>query len=100
MELVDFGAGTLSDTKIWDGARLPRSVAEGSAATSDWGVRGVFNPDELEEAIQLAAGQAVDSDAGTRVPTLQRRLKSKTTVQGVAVDLSGGDKRRRSWWTG
>ena len=75
--LVDFSADTLIDAKIWDGARLPRS-------TADWSVRGVFSPDELEEAIQLAAAQAVDSDAGTRVPIPQRRMNSKTTVQGAA----------------
>ena len=54
-ELVDFSADTLRDAKIWDGAGLPRSVAYDSVATAGWRVRGVFSPDELEEAIQLAA---------------------------------------------
>ena len=68
-----------------------RSVAEDSAATADWSVRGVFSPDELEEAIQLAAAQAVDSDAGARVPIPQRRLNSKTTGERCC----GGPIRRR-----
>ena len=76
---------TLRDVKIWFRARLPRLVAEDSAATAEWSVRGVFSPDELEEAIQLAAAQEVDSDGGTRV-----------TVQGAVGHQSGGDKRRRS----
>ena len=43
-------------------ARLPRSMAEDSAATADQNVRAV-SPVELEEAVQLAAAQSVDSDA-------------------------------------
>ena len=48
-----------------------------SAVTADQSARGVFSLGELEEANQLAAAQAVDSDAGARVPILQRRLNSK-----------------------
>ena len=57
---------------------------------------GVFSQDELEEAIQVAAAQAVDSDAGTRVTIPQRRLNSKTTVQGAEEDQPGGDRQEKS----
>ena len=74
IELVGVSAGTRRDGKIWDGARLPRSVAEDSAAKGDRSVRGAFSLDELEGAVRLAAAQPVDSDAGTRVPFPQRRF--------------------------
>ena len=66
--------------KNWDGLRLPRSMTEDSAATADRSVRSVFSPDEMEQAIQLAAARAVDFDTGARFPIPQRRLNSKTTV--------------------
>ena len=80
--LVDFSAGTLRTANMWDGTGLPRSVAKDSAATTDPSVRGAISPDELEEAVQWAAAQSVDSDAGTRVSVPQRGLNSKTAVQG------------------
>ena len=88
-ELVDFSADTLRDAEIWDGARLPWPVAEDSAANADWSVGGVCSPDELDNWPQL------------KQPTLTvargpPSLNSKTTVQGVAGDQLGGDKRRRS----
>ena len=67
-------AGIRRDGKIWDGARLPRSVAEDSAAKGDRSVRGAFSLDELEGAVRLAAAQPVDSDAGTQVPNPRRRF--------------------------
>ena len=67
-------AGIRRDGKIWDGARLPRSVAEDFAAKGDRSVRGAFSLGELQEAIRLAAAQPVDSDAGARVPIPRRRF--------------------------
>ena len=80
--LLDFSAGALRTANMWDGTGLPRSVAKDSAATTDPSVRGAISPDELEEAVQLAAARSVDSDAGTRVSVPQRGLNSKTAVQG------------------
>ena len=65
-----------------------RSVAEDSAATADWSVRGGSDT--------AGCSSSRDSDAGTRAPTPQRRLNSKTTVHGAPGDQSRGDKPRRS----
>ena len=55
-----------SDSKIWDGIRLVRSVAKDSAATADQSVPGTFNREELEDTIQWAASQPTDSNTDTR----------------------------------
>ena len=79
--------------------------AVGLRGHSRQSVRGVVSPDELEEAIQLAAAQAVDSDVGAWVTIPQRRSNSKTTVQVLrrtSLKVTnrgevGGHVWRRTW---
>ena len=63
IELVDFSSDTLRDAKMWELGSRGWWQTEESAAR---GVR-VFSPEELKEAIQLAAAQAVDSEPSVNV---------------------------------
>ena len=65
-------------------------------ATVDRSVRGVFSPDELEEAIQLAAAQSVDSDFDTHIHISWRRLKSMTNVQGATGPVRSRQAEEKS----
>ena len=66
-------------------------MAEDSAATADLGVCGAFSPDELEEAAQLAAAQAVDSDAGTWRAVRRRQTEAKL-ADAVGGELVAADR--------
>ena len=92
IEFVDFSADTLRDAKIWSSA--PELVGRRLRCCCRLERARCLQPDVLEEAIRLTAVQAVDSDAGMRVPTPLRRLTSKTTVQGLRGTSQEVTKRR------